>query len=645
MRKTKRWEKSVLLLVDICFIYLSYFISYYFRYGTRIPVRYMKSNYVVFILIPIIFLVPFIIFKLYKSLWNYASIDEFILAICACVCAGVLSLLIFRILKVSIPITINVMATVLIAIFTVGLRMSFRIYRRILRLFDKKRLKNAKRVMIVGAGDAGSIILKEMHNSKNLKLEPICFIDDSLKKLGTYIAGTKVFGTRKDIKKTATEEAIDIIIIAIPSLKEEERKEVVRICSDTNCEVKIIPGIYELIDGNVSINNIRNVEVEDLLGRKPIKLDGIEIDKYLKDKTVLVTGGGGSIGSELARQIAKFRPLKLILLDIYENGVYDIQMELEQSYKELHLEIIIASIGDYQSLENLFSKESIDVVFHAAAHKHVPLMENNPGEAVKNNVFGTYNLTQVASKYKVKRFVMISTDKAVNPTNVMGATKRICEMIVQAMDKISQTRFVAVRFGNVLGSNGSVIPLFKKQIAKGGPVTVTHKEITRFFMTIQEAAQLVIQAGAYAKGGEIFLLDMGKSIKIYDLAYDLIRLSGYEPNKDIKIEITGLRKGEKLYEELLMEEEGLEKTKNEKIFIGKPMLYDIEQLQRYFKIIKYVIDNGTEEELIKEIMKLVPTYKRVNCEGDFNKQERNKQDWDKQEIAVSIANGNEKKRE
>lgn len=637
MRKINRWKKVVLVLSDIGFIYLAYFLSYYFKYGNKISGKFISSNYFIFALIPIIFISTFIIFKLYKSLWTYASIDEFLLAVGACVFSGIIVLIATSIIKTSIPIAINTMATILIAIFTVGMRMCFRIYRRILRLMCIKNFKNAKRVMIIGAGDAGSIILKEMHNSKYVKLEPICFIDDGKNKLGTCIAGVKVLGTRKDIKKIAEEKAIDIIIIAIPTLKENSKKHLIKICSQTKCEIKIIPGIYELINGNISINNIRNINVEDLLGRDPIKLDCLEIDEYLKGKTVLVTGGGGSIGSELARQIAKFRPYKLILLDIYENNVYDIEMELEENYKDLNLKIIIASVRDYKRLDKIFSKEHIDVVFHAAAHKHVPLMENNPCEAIKNNVFGTYNLTQVADVYEVKRFVMISTDKAVNPTNIMGATKRICEMIVQAMDKKSNTEFVAVRFGNVLGSNGSVIPLFKKQIAKGGPVKVTHKEITRFFMTIPEAAQLVLQAGAYAKGGEIFVLDMGCPVKIYDLACDLIKLSGYEPNKDIMIEITGLRPGEKLYEELLMAEEGLEKTKNEKIFVGKPMFSDIEELRRYFKNLKFLIEYGTEKNMIKEVMKLVPTYKKVIYEEKLDEEEVYKEEIDtQQEIAVSI---------
>ena len=401
---------------------------------------------------------------------------------------------------------------------------------------------------------------------------------------------------------------IDEIIIAIPSVSKKEIGSIVEICKKTKCKLKILPGIYEIIDGQVSIKKIRDVQIEDLLGRDEVKLNIDEISSYIEGKSILVTGGGGSIGSELCRQIARFKPRKLAIFDIYENNAYDIQNELLRRYKDLNLDVIIGSIRDKKRINEIIEKEKPDVIFHAAAHKHVPLMENNPREAIKNNVFGTLNLAQAADRYGVKRFVMISTDKAVNPTNVMGATKRICEMIVQSMNEISKTEFVAVRFGNVLGSNGSVIPLFKKQIEEGGPVTVTHPDVVRYFMTIPEAAQLVIQAGAMANGGEIFILDMGEPVKIIDLAKDLIRFSGFEPNVDIPIKITGLRPGEKLFEELLLDEEGIKATKHDKIYIGKPTYIDYKLLLKSINELGNVAENGEDKDVKGYLKSIVPSY-------------------------------------
>lgn len=626
----KSWRKVILLTVDIGLINLAYVIAYALRFENK-AVRSAFSGYLhVSVFILFIFLVSFYFFKLYDSLWIYASIDEFLLAVGSCLIAGTIILTLYSFMWHNIPASVNIMAAILTTILVVGFRLCFRIHRRATKVVEFRENKNRKRVMVIGAGSAGSIVIKEMFSNKELKGKPVCIIDDSRYKIGTSISGVKVLGTRKDIKRLVNELHISMIIIAIPTLTVESKKDLINICRETGCEVKIMPGIYELINGNVSVSKIRNVEVEDLLGREPVKLSYNEIDKYIKDKTVLVTGGGGSIGSELSRQIAKFNPKKLIILDIYENNAYDVQMELNSDYKNLNLEVIIASVRDKKRLESIFRKKNIDVVFHAAAHKHVPLMENNPEEAIKNNIFGTLNVAQMADKYKIKKFVMISTDKAVNPTNIMGATKRACEMIIQAMDKNSSTEFVAVRFGNVLGSNGSVIPLFKKQIAKGGPVTVTHKEITRYFMTIPEAAQLVLQAGAYAKGGEIFVLDMGSPVKIYDLACDLIRLSGFEPNRDIKIKITGLRPGEKLYEELLMAEEGLESTGHEKIFVGKPTFSDMKTLYSHFETLRYLIECGDREGIVSEMMKLVPTYRRLKTQENIVR--------DTAEVASSIAN-------
>lgn len=471
--------------------------------------------------------------------------------------------------------------------------------------------KQATRVMVIGAGSAGALILKEMKNNKDMNYKPVAVIDDNPFKRGTTISGVKVYGDRYSIKQAVKEMQVETIIIAIPTLDNDDKKEIIEICKSTGCKLKLVPGVYELINDKYLLSKVRDVDVEDLLGREPIKLDMEGISDYLENRVVLVTGGGGSIGSELCRQISRFNPKQLIILDAYENNAYDLQNELLYRYPNLNLEVLIASIRDKKRLESIFSIYNPEVVFHAAAHKHVPLMENSPSEAIKNNVFGTLNLSECADKYKVKRFVMISTDKAVNPTNIMGASKRMCEMIVQAMDKVSETEFVAVRFGNVLGSNGSVIPLFKKQIANGGPVTLTHREITRFFMTIPEASQLVLQAGAFAKGGEIFVLDMGKPVKIYDLACDLIKLSGLEPEKDIEIKITGLRPGEKLYEELLMDEEGLGKTGHNKIFVGRPMVDNIEELKKKLDELRVVIERYKKEEIFYKVEEIVPTYMRV----------------------------------
>jgi FlaA1/EpsC-like NDP-sugar epimerase len=421
---------------------------------------------------------------------------------------------------------------------------------------------------------------------------PVVVVDDDNKKHNSNIHGVPVKGGRDKLVQLAKEYKIDEIIIAVPSAQKREISDILRICKDTKCKLKKLPGVYEIINDNVSISSIRDVNIEDLLGRDEVNLNIKEISNYIKNETVLVTGGGGSIGSELCRQVARFHPNKLVILDIYENNAYDLQQELIRLFKnKLNLEVIIASIRDKKRLEQIFDYYRPGVVFHAAAHKHVPLMESNAAEAVKNNVIGTLNTVQCADKYKVKKFVMISTDKAVNPTNVMGATKRISEMVVQAMNKQSQTEFVAVRFGNVLGSNGSVIPLFKKQIEAGGPITVTHPEITRYFMTIPEAARLVIQAGAMAKGGEIFILDMGESIKIVDLAKDLIKLSGFVPDVDIKIEFTGLRPGEKLHEELLLDEEGIESTTHKSIFVGKPLELNYDELIGKIKGLEESLDN------------------------------------------------------
>ncbi|MBS5949700.1 MAG: polysaccharide biosynthesis protein, partial [Clostridium sp.] len=531
------WRKYIVVGIDIFLVNLAYLIAInitHFDQFTEIATTYQKDC----IVITILYLVSFVIFGLYNSLWDLTGTDEFLLGVGSSITAGVVSIIYTRNFGSTIPLNVSVLSIVFTMFLVLGYRVLYRVYRRSMLYLPYKYASDQKRVMIVGAGAAGTMIINEIMAKRELKYNPVVLIDDDPHKRGKRISGVKVEGDVADIPRIAREKEIDDIIIAIPSISNSEKIEIIEICKKTKCKVKIIPGIYEIITGEATVNKIKDVDLEDLLGRDPVTLDTKEISSYLTNKTILVTGAGGSIGSELCRQIAVFSPKKLVLLDIYENSVYDIQNELRVNFPYLDLKVLIGSVRDKDRLEEIFSKYSIDVVFHAAAHKHVPLMEDSPKEAIKNNVFGTYNLAALAEKYECHRFVLISTDKAVNPTNIMGATKRLCEMIVQAYDKRSKTDFVAVRFGNVLGSNGSVIPLFKKQIEKGGPVTVTHKDITRFFMLIPEAAQLVLQAGAFAKGGEIFVLDMGKPVKIYDLACDLIKLSGFEPNKDILISIT-----------------------------------------------------------------------------------------------------------
>lgn len=616
MKALGKWKKPILILSDAVLINLAYILAFYFRYNYT-NFKIYSSNYKeIALIVTFIYMAFFYIFKLYESLWNYASIDEFMLAIGACLTSSIATIVFIRIFNYGFAYGVSIIACAFSILFIVGFRMSFRIYNRFASIIDCNINKNErKRVMIIGAGAAAAMVIKEMKSSNQSKYRPVALIDDEDYKKGKNIMGVKVLGGREDIPTIAKEKAIESILIAIPTINEVDKKQILEICKKTNCKIEIIPGMYEIINGKASLNQIRQVNIEDLLGRSPVELDMEGIKGYIHNKTVLVTGGGGSIGSELCRQISRFEPKQLIILDIYENNAYDIQNELKYKYPKLDLKVLIASVREKQRLESIFEKYSPNIVFHAAAHKHVPLMEESPMEAIKNNVFGTYNVADCAHKYKVERFVMISTDKAVNPTNIMGATKRMCEMIIQSMDKVSETHFVAVRFGNVLGSNGSVVPLFKNQIAHGGPVTLTNKYITRYFMTIPEAAQLVLQSGAFAKGGEIFVLDMGEPVKIYDLAWDLIKLSGFEPNKDIKIEITGLRPGEKLYEELLMSEEGLTNTKHAKIFIGKPTFNDLGEMLQRMKELEGIIEGNDVQRLINKIEEIVPTYNRsvVEC--------------------------------
>lgn len=553
--------------------------------------------------------ISFKLFKCYSSLWRYAGEEEMVSILSACIVYVIPVYIVHQLIGIDYSILFYVVSTILIIGYTGGLRLVYRTGRRF-----KTRMvvsQDSQRVLVVGAGSAGQMIINELKENPQLKKVPVGIIDDDINKIGRVIHNVKILGDTSQIKEIVEKENVDEIILAMANVDKARKSEIINICKETKCKLKTIPGIYEIIDGKVDIKKIRDVDIEDLLGREPIKVNMEEMSGYIEERTVLVTGGGGSIGSELCRQIASFNPKHLIIVDNYENNAYAIQQELIRRYEgKLNLSTIIASIREYKRMDEIFNEYKPDVVFHAAAHKHVPLMENSPSEAIKNNIFGTLNVARLADTYKVKRMVLISTDKAVNPTNIMGATKRAAEMIIQTINKNSETEFVAVRFGNVLGSNGSVIPLFKKQIAGGGPVTITHPDIIRYFMTIPEAVQLVLQAGAMAKGGEIFILDMGEPVKIVDLANNLIRLSGFEPGVDIKIEYSGLRPGEKLYEELLMSEEGLTKTANSKIFIGKPVEFDSKKVMYHLEILKKIVDNE-DVELIDSVMRaFVTTYIR-----------------------------------
>ncbi len=548
------------------------------------------------------------VLRVYFIMWHYAGISSVIRLLGACAVYGVYVVIVSVIVE-SARIEWAIINAGSFLIFTAGVRYAIKL---VYGIIDRKKINlakaNRKKVMIVGAGSAGSVLINEMNLSERTQRIPACVIDDDKNKIGRYVNGVKVVGDTSKIVYFAEKFAVEEIIIAMPSVNKSIINKIVAECQKTKKTVKILPGIYQFANGQVQVSNIKPVSITDLLGREQIKVNLNEIMGYIEGKTIMVTGGGGSIGSELCRQIAEHNPKELIILDIYENNAYDIQQELIRKLPNLKLTVLIASVRDESKIDKVFNDYKPQIVFHAAAHKHVPLMEISPNEAVKNNVGGTYNVAKTAGKYGVERFILISTDKAVNPTNIMGATKRICEMIIQTMDKKYDTDFVAVRFGNVLDSNGSVVPLFKKQIEEGGPVTVTHKDIVRYFMTIPEAVSLVLQAGAYAKGGEIFVLDMGEQVKIYDLAVKMIKLSGYEPFKDVDIKITGLRPGEKLYEERLMDEEGLSRTENKKISIGKPLEIDAEQL--YSKIEELLEEAKKETERMKDLVfDLVPTYK------------------------------------
>jgi FlaA1/EpsC-like NDP-sugar epimerase len=603
-------RRIFLVITDIILINGSVFLSLIMRFEINIasvPEEYIQKYIVNVIPFTIVTLIIFWCFRMYHSLWQYASIAELYKIVEACVVAELAHLCVTSFMGWMLPRSCYFTSGVFLIVAMSASRFMYRLLRQLIN--EYRHTSEQVKIMIIGAGEATSVLMREISNSRYLdNSKVVCIIDDDLGKVGKYIRGVKIVGTRDHIKEYARYYDIDEIIFAIPSASTKDKREILNICKETSCNLKILPGVYQMVDGEINIKDLRNVDVLDLLGRDPVKVDIESIMDYVKDKTVLVTGGGGSIGSELCRQLVSHKPKCLVIFDIYENNAYDIQQELKIKYPDANVVTLIGSIRNTSRLESVFEQYKPDIVYHAAAHKHVPLMEVSPNEAIKNNVVGTWNVAKMADKYGVKKFVMISTDKAVNPTNVMGATKRICEMIIQSFNEKSKTDFVAVRFGNVLGSNGSVIPLFKRQIEAGGPVTVTHPDIIRYFMTIPEAVSLVLQAGAYAKGGEIFILDMGEPVKIDDLAKNLIRLSGYTLGVDMEIKYTGLRPGEKLYEELLMNEEGMQDTDNKLIHIGRPIEFDKEHFYEKLEELKEMAYAEDSADIRKKIMEVVDTY-------------------------------------
>ena len=602
-------RRICLIMLDIVCIIFSCFFAMATRFEfivPNIPPEHWEALMRYTPIFVVVTIIVFSIFRIYSSMWEYAGLQEVYSIVWACIVSGVLQLGIVVVSKGLLPRSFYILSTMYLLIFTCATRFSY----RMIRMKRQRRnlpWKTARNVMLIGAGEGAMTLLTEMQTSRHLEKNVRCIIDDDPVKIGKHLRGVRVVGDRYTIKENVYKYEIQQIIICIPSASTMQLRPILDICKETDCELKIMPGLYQLVNGEVNVSKLRPVSIDDLLGREEVRVNLDEIMGYVSGKVIMVTGGGGSIGSELCRQIAQHNPKRLVIFDIYENNAYEIQQELKRNHPELKLSTLIGSIRDENRLNAVFEKYRPEIVYHAAAHKHVPLMEKSPNEAIKNNVLGTYNLVQMADHWGVKKFVQISTDKAVNPTNIMGASKRICEMIIQSFNEKSDTEFVAVRFGNVLGSNGSVIPLFKKQIAAGGPVTVTHPDIIRYFMTIPEAVSLVLQAGAYAKGGEIFVLDMGEPVKIMDLAKNMIRLSGLTLGRDIEIEITGLRPGEKLYEELLMDEEGMTETPNKQIYIGHPIDVDEEKLYQTL----WVMDEATENEaddMRMIVESIVPTY-------------------------------------
>ena len=601
---------TFLVALDAVLIFLSVLLAFWSRYDFTLPIvpeEGISDSFPVFalgtVISTILVMVPL---KLYNSLWAFAGVRELLHILKTALIIALIQIVATAYGLFAVPRAIPILFALYFIALISASRFSYRLVRNLRRNCSNAR--SEKRTMLIGAGDAGMLVLREFQNSINSRNRVVCFIDDDYFKQGKYINNVKVVGTRNEIANAVRQYKIEEIVFAIPSASVKLRKEILDICQKTGCKLKIMPGVSQLANGEVKIQKIRDVSVLDLLGRDSVKVDLSEIAAYIQDKVVLVTGGGGSIGSELCRQIAKLSPSELVIFDIYENNAYEIQQELRRAYPELKLSVQIGSVRDEERVNMLFERYQPEIVFHAAAHKHVPLMEDSPNEAIKNNVFGTYHVAKAADRFGTKTFVLISTDKAVNPTNIMGASKRMCEMIVQTMAEHSKTRFVAVRFGNVLGSNGSVIPLFRKQIEEGGPVTVTHPDIIRYFMTIPEAVSLVLQAGAYANRGEIFVLDMGEPVRIDDLARNLIRLSGFEPDVDIPVKYTGLRPGEKLYEEMLMSEEGLRSTANHMIHIGSPLEIDEERFLRQLSALEVACQENSPN-IRKLVSEIVSTYR------------------------------------
>ena len=609
----KKHRNFILRIFDIIVIAISYYVAEVIINNKIFLTPEMAKEMLISIVLAIfVYGIVLEVFKTYKNITRYENGNDYLVYVLACLISCTI-MVFFNVLNI-IPIVderTNLISALIIVVTVIGYRV---LLRMILNDTYEGKVKNdnRKKVLIIGAGEATKILISTIRSSMKNIYNIVGLIDDNPNKVDYAISGKKILGTRFDIPRICKENNVDVIFFTISNISNEDRKKILEICQETGCKVRILPGTKELIKDKPIMQNFRDVEIEDLLGRETIKLDNKNIKELIHNKVVLVTGGGGSIGSELCRQIIRFEPERLVIVDIYENNLYDIEQELKYNYPNAKIDAIVASVRDKDRLNEIFNEFKPYLVFHAAAHKHVPLMETSPLEAIKNNVFGTYNVVNCADEYNVKRFVLISSDKAVNPTNIMGATKRLCEMIIQAKNKVSNTEYVAVRFGNVLGSNGSVVPLFKKQIAHGGPVTVTHKDITRFFMTIPEAVSLVLQAMSGAKGGEIFVLDMGEPVKIYDMAKKLIKLSGLEPDVDIQIKVTGLRPGEKLYEEILMQEEGLTETKHDKIHIAKPCNVDIKMIINKLDKLQRLVDTNNNENLkeIKEtVHEVVPTYK------------------------------------
>lgn len=602
-------RRIVLVILDIMTVCVASIAPLWIRFELNyrdIPEVYLNSAWDFMVVNVIMTLAVFYAFKLYHSLWAFAGTAEVQNILAACILSAILDFVGMKLMRYPIPRSYYFVYALMLTGMTTGTRFSYRIIRGMRHKAQNR--KNGTRVMIIGAGDAGNTVIKEITNSSYSTMTIKCIIDDDEHKWGRFIQGIKIVGGRDRIVEYAALYGIDEIFIAIPSANRATMKALVEICKETSCKLRTLPGIYQLVNGEVNVSKLRNVDVEDLLGRDPIKVDLDSILNYVKGQTIMVTGGGGSIGSELCRQIAGHRPARLIIVDIYENNAYEIQQELKHKYPKLDLVVLIASVRNTNRINHIMEEYRPDIIYHAAAHKHVPLMEVSPNEAIKNNVFGTWKTAQAAVQNGVKKFVLISTDKAVNPTNIMGASKRICEMIIQTYNRHYPTEFVAVRFGNVLGSNGSVIPLFRKQIAAGGPVTVTHPDIIRYFMTIPEAVSLVLQAGVYAKGGEIFVLDMGEPVRILDLAKNLIRLSGYKVDEDIKIEFTGLRPGEKLYEELLIASRDIEKTENDQIFVERQPAVTAEELKEKLAVLAAALEKNDPSVIRGALHQVVPTF-------------------------------------